>query len=612
MSTQWDNYWSQEGDKLYFTYRTQEADKKSYKLNRHEVSLNDRDGNPVPKSVVEDTLKALNEQPKDTAAQFWTKGRLVVHVKSTTPHETIKVTVEPAGAGVQIGVQPIRARRHPKFGPGELTYPLQVPKRFVSGITGTTLVSEGALLGERTGHILSQSEENYVRKLQIVGRAKPNTILSTVEHPKLSHSVIIGKQGELIALSDKRLGKGAYGVVCLGENIDTGKLYAVKIPFNAQGSATKGELVVLEGLGVLLDTHESGEKTISIQELVWGKDLSVILNDKALTTAQKVHIFKLVLQKLIEIHEQGYLHRDIKPENIMYDPETDTVRIIDFGFGVELVGDKYPADRIVGTTMFMPSEIFTSSEGGEYSKASDTYAIGVTGAVMFYTPAKNHIVDIAMMKVNQLLLLSFQARFMLERELLAILPADCGQGPKQEALIKALQDPDSEIHKAILAKFHGKVQPEVVLKSLIEALQLKPYLVCFRRLTAAVKNLTETPSELKKQLPDIFAEEQTGSRLERNVHRWIQSMCADKPESRPTLQAVFEDFDRIDKEYQLQELFKAATLSEKTLTFASKEACEAFNKLATSLGYTKAHFSQGKNPTELVLTPRLLTTLQSL
>jgi serine/threonine protein kinase len=43
------------------------------------------------------------------------------------------------------------------------------------------------------------------------------------------------------------------------------------------------------------------------------------------------------------LHSQGVAHRDLKPENIIVDAETQTVKIVDFGFaGVLDPSDEEP------------------------------------------------------------------------------------------------------------------------------------------------------------------------------------------------------------------------------------------------------------------------------
>lgn len=50
----------------------------------------------------------------------------------------------------------------------------------------------------------------------------------------------------------------------------------------------------------------------------------MISEDKAADIIDKI------LQVLGYLHEKGVCHRDIKPENILYNEQTDEIKLIDF------------------------------------------------------------------------------------------------------------------------------------------------------------------------------------------------------------------------------------------------------------------------------------------
>ena len=39
------------------------------------------------------------------------------------------------------------------------------------------------------------------------------------------------------------------------------------------------------------------------------------------------------------MHSQGYAHRDLKLENLLYDVDSDQIKIIDFGFSLRVKED---------------------------------------------------------------------------------------------------------------------------------------------------------------------------------------------------------------------------------------------------------------------------------
>jgi len=79
------------------------------------------------------------------------------------------------------------------------------------------------------------------------------------------------------------------------------------------------------------------------------------------------------------IHSAGILHRDLKPENVLVG-ENQSLKIADFGIA-SLGGDEIDVsrDRMSGTIGYMSPEYIRS---GEFSPASDIYAIGVMAYYM--------------------------------------------------------------------------------------------------------------------------------------------------------------------------------------------------------------------------------------
>lgn len=62
------------------------------------------------------------------------------------------------------------------------------------------------------------------------------------------------------------------------------------------------------------------------------------------------------------LHDSGYIHADLKPDNLMYDADTGTVTIIDFGSVVPLNKEgEAPNPFMGGTFLYMDAERMLNS-----------------------------------------------------------------------------------------------------------------------------------------------------------------------------------------------------------------------------------------------------------
>lgn len=86
-------------------------------------------------------------------------------------------------------------------------------------------------------------------------------------------------------------------------------------------------------------------------------------------------------------HSAGIVHRDLKPDNVMYDHDTRTVKLLDFGIATST--DTTPDQRLtragffVGTLMYVAPEALS---GEIVSPAADQYSLA-TMAYLFLTGA---------------------------------------------------------------------------------------------------------------------------------------------------------------------------------------------------------------------------------
>lgn len=190
---------------------------------------------------------------------------------------------------------------------------------------------------------------------------------------------------------EKELGKGAMGVVYLGKDPKIGRIVAIKTIALAQEfeadeleevkarffreAETAGRLNH-PNIVTMYDAGEEHDLAYIAMEFLKGNDLaSRTKPDTLLPLPKLLGIFAKVADALDYAHKQNVVHRDIKPANIMYDAETDTPKLTDFGIARITDSSKTKTGMVLGTPSFMsPEQLAGKKIGG----ASDLFSLGVS------------------------------------------------------------------------------------------------------------------------------------------------------------------------------------------------------------------------------------------
>jgi serine/threonine-protein kinase len=190
----------------------------------------------------------------------------------------------------------------------------------------------------------------------------------------------------------ERVGEGGTATVYRAEHTEHG-LCAVKIlkpRLRTDENARKRFLRESEyGARVehpsVVQTYAFGEEEgLYYLALEWaeGEPLSDFLQRTGRLVPKLVaHIVTQLAGALGAAHASGIIHRDLKPENIVYDPNTQTVKLLDFGIARDAQAD--PAQRLtrtgffVGTLQYVAPEALSGelvgSEADIFSLATITY-----------------------------------------------------------------------------------------------------------------------------------------------------------------------------------------------------------------------------------------------
>ena len=190
---------------------------------------------------------------------------------------------------------------------------------------------------------------------------------------------------------EKELGKGAMGVVYQGKDPKIGRVVAIKTMALSQEfegeelvdarerffreAETAGRLQH-QNIVTIFDAGEEHDLAYIAMEFLKGRDLVDFCKDGQLLPVPRVlSIVVRVAEALAYAHKQNVVHRDIKPANIMYEFDSDTVKVTDFGIARITDSSKTKTGLVLGTPSFMSPEQIA---GKKVDGRSDLYSLGVT------------------------------------------------------------------------------------------------------------------------------------------------------------------------------------------------------------------------------------------
>lgn len=189
---------------------------------------------------------------------------------------------------------------------------------------------------------------------------------------------------------EKELGKGAMGVVYLGKDPKIGRVVAIKTLALSQEFAgdelvdarerffreaeTAGRLQH-QNIVTIFDAGEEHDLAYIAMEFLKGHDLAEHCKSGQLLPVPVVlSIVARVAEALAYAHRQHVVHRDIKPANIMYEAQSDSVKVTDFGIARITDSSKTKTGLVLGTPSFMSPEQLA---GKKVDGRSDLYSLGV-------------------------------------------------------------------------------------------------------------------------------------------------------------------------------------------------------------------------------------------
>ena len=189
---------------------------------------------------------------------------------------------------------------------------------------------------------------------------------------------------------EKELGKGAMGVVYLGRDPKINRVVAIKTMALAQNfeedevdevkerffreAETAGRLNH-PNIVTIFDAGEEHDLAYIAMEFLKGQDLTKYTKaDRLLPVDKVLEIVIQAAEALDYAHGENVVHRDIKPANIMYEADSESVKLTDFGIARITDSSRTKTGMVLGTPSYMSPEQLS---GRKVDGRSDLFSLGV-------------------------------------------------------------------------------------------------------------------------------------------------------------------------------------------------------------------------------------------
>jgi len=189
---------------------------------------------------------------------------------------------------------------------------------------------------------------------------------------------------------EKEIGKGAMGTVYQGRDPKINRVVAIKtLALSQEFEADELEDVKARffreaetagrlnhpNIVTIYDAGEEHDLAYISMEYLKGKDLTPCTKaDQLLPPAQVMELVANCAEALAYAHDQNVVHRDIKPGNVMFDPESGTLKVTDFGIARITDSSKTKTGMVLGTPSYMSPEQLA---GKKVDGRSDLFSLGV-------------------------------------------------------------------------------------------------------------------------------------------------------------------------------------------------------------------------------------------
>ena len=243
----------------------------------------------------------------------------------------------------------------------------------------------------------------------------------------------------------KVLGQGSFSTICLARCSKTKVLHAIKV-FKSKSDDIDNEFAVLQQLdhpnviktyGLLFDNVL--KRKVLLMEYANGrtlKEIQTLNNPQIFSEESTVEIFGQILEAIAYVHGLGMAHCDLKLENIIVTRDTNTVKIIDFGFSK--LSQNGLVNSICGSMGYMSPQLLRKSKHSLFK--DDVWALGIILFKMMFNffPFRGKNENEILMRIDRYSI-SLPSNIKTSQKMIRLVnvllnPKECDRPTAQEAL----------------------------------------------------------------------------------------------------------------------------------------------------------------------------------
>ena len=167
--------------------------------------------------------------------------------------------------------------------------------------------------------------------------------------------------------------------------LDREKADHLESRFKGLNKPTEGEIAVLIKHPRVVETYEHGITTRNepfiVMEFLEGPGLNSLLIGRSRDLdGRRLILLRQAAEAISAVHKAGYIHRDVCPRNFVVDPQTTSLKLIDFGLTVPATPPFMQPGNRTGSPNYMAPEVVRRRAT---SQRLDIYAFGASAYELF-------------------------------------------------------------------------------------------------------------------------------------------------------------------------------------------------------------------------------------